>query len=281
MRAFVLMVLVLNVLFFVWHYISSLAPQEAEEVALVPSAAGSVAPSLVLISDVSSIALNVKEAKENQSAAVTVAQPLVAVAEVKPEPRPEPIKTAVARPSAQTVQPELAVEIDKVDVAASPSPVSLCYKAGPFKQRAEPQELVAMVEQHGFDAAITARKVEHLLGEWIYLTEYETIKPARADVMALKAQGIKDVAIARLDNGELIISLGIFGQEASLKRRLQELRRLGYVNYQTRRHYREVEAFWLVLSGFEGDQQRILTDELGVVLSDRFPVAQLATVGCR
>jgi len=138
-----------------------------------------------------------------------------------------------------------------------------------------------MAVQYGFDAAITARAGESLLGEWIYLTEYGSLQSARDDVTALKGQGIKDVGIARLASGELIISLGIFGKQNTLKRRLAELKALGYVNYQTKKRYRKTEEFWLVLSGFEGDQQRILADELGVALADRFPAAQLAPVGCR
>ena len=285
MRVFVLMVLVLNVLFFGWQYISGLDPQEAEETVLVPSAAEWAAPSLELVREVPSIVIDVKGGGATDPATVVtvVESPVVEVkvgpvTEPKAASKPEVAKIVAAVSPVPVEQSESAAE--KVDLVVPPA-VALCYKAGPFKQRSQPQPLVAMAEQYGFDTAITARKVESLLGEWIYLTEYETIKPARADVSALKAQGIKDIAIARLGDGQLIISLGIFGKEASLKRRLQELRALGYVNYQTRKRYREAEEYWLVLSGFEGDQQRMMADELGVALSNRFPKAQLTIVGCR
>ncbi|MCF6323536.1 MAG: hypothetical protein L3J89_04295 [Gammaproteobacteria bacterium] len=263
MRAFVLMVLALNVAFFAWQFLvkDEVEPAVSEEV-LTPSAGVSGAATLALVSEVSSIAID-----------VIPVQPVALVEAPVVVPDPDPVDlTDAAIPSVTNA------EVDEELVA--PALVALCYKAGPFKQRAQPQELVVMAEQYGFDVAVTAREVESLLGEWIYLTEYASVKSARDDVTALKAQGIVDVAVTRLENGQLIISLGIFGQKETRKRRLRELRALGYVNYQTKKRYRKKEEFWLVLSGFEGEQQRIMADELGVTLSDRFPTAQLMPVGC-
>jgi len=231
----------------------------SEEV-LTPSADEGGAATLTLVSEVPSMVIDVIPAQP-----VALVEPPMVV--------PDPVDLTGA-----AIPPVTHAGVDEEVVA--PALVALCYKAGPFKLRVQPQELVVMAEQYGFDAAVTAREVESLLGEWIYLTEYASVKSARDDVIALKAQGIVDVAVTRLEDGQLIISLGIFGQKETRKRRLRELRALGYVNYQTQERYRKKEEFWLVLSGFEGERQRILADELGVVLADRFPVARLTPVSC-
>jgi len=263
MRAFVLMVLALNVAFFSWQF---LVKDELDSAVLTPPAEVSDVPMLALVSEAPSIVIDVTPAQP----AALVEPPMVA-----PEPELELVDVTVG-----TVMPPLTnADID--EEAVDPALVAICYKAGPFKQRAQPRELVSMVERYGFDAAITVRKVESLLGEWIYLTEYASVRSARDDVKALKAQGVVDISVARLEDGQLIISLGIFGKKETRERRLRELKRLGYLNYQTKKHYRKREEFWLVLSGFEGEQQRILADELGVGLLDRFPAAQLAPVSCR
>jgi len=282
MRAFVLMVLVLNVGFFTWQYLADnqwgLDESAGLELKALPEKAA--VPSLVLVSEEPAIVIDVIPV---QPIAVDEVAPEEALLEEKtlapePEAEPEPVEVATAAGSDSAASPAVAEVVAEVE---PPALIAICYKAGPFKQRSQPQELEAMAVQYGFDAAITAREGKSLLGEWIYLTEYGSLQAARDDVSALKGQGIKDVGIARLADGELIISLGIFGKQNTLKRRLAELKALGYVNYQTKKRYRKTEEFWLVLSGFEGDQQRILADELGVALADRFPAAQLAPVGCR
>jgi len=291
MRAFVLMVLVLNVGFFTWQYLADnqwgLEESAGLELKALPEKAA--VPSLVLVSEEPAIVIDVIPVQPLEVAESSLAEArleglasekpvLEEAALAGPEAEQEPVEIATAVGSEPASSPAVAEVVAEVEPAAL---IAICYKAGPFKQRSQPQELEAMAVQYGFDAAITARAGESLLGEWIYLTEYGSLQSARDDVTALKGQGIKDVGIARLADGELIISLGIFGKQKTLKRRLAELKALGYVNYQTKKRYRKTEEFWLVLSGFEGDQQRILADELGVALADRFPAAQLAPVGCR
>jgi len=287
MRAFVLMVLVLNVGFFTWQYLADnqwgLEESAGLELKALPEKAA--VPSLVLVSEEPSIVIDVTPVQPlavdgAPSEEARLEGPASEAPALAPESEAgqEPVEIATAVGSESAASPavaEVAVEVEP------PALIAICYKAGPFKQRSQPQALETMAVQYGFDAAITARAGESLLGEWIYLTEYGSLQSARDDVTALKGQGINDVGIARLASGELIISLGIFGKQNTLKRRLAELKALGYVNYQTKKRYRKTEEFWLVLSGFEGDQQRILADELGVALADRFPAAQLAPVGCR
>ncbi len=273
MRAFVLMVLALNVAFFSWQFLlKDVLVFEVPEEVLAPSVEVAGVSTLELVSEVPSIVIDVTPA---QSVAL-VEPPMV---EQKPglDPKqvPEPVQLDLAGSEGSSV---VSADID--EEIATPALVALCYEVGPFKQRAQPQELMAMAEQYGFDAAVTVREVESLLGEWIYLTEYASVKSARDDVKALKAQGIADVAVTRLEDGQLIISLGIFGRKETRKRRLRELELLGYVNYQTKKRYHKREEFWLVLSGFEGERQRILLDELGVVLTDHFPATRLTPVGC-
>jgi len=291
MRAFVLMVLVLNVAFFGWQYLADnqwgLEESAGLELKALPEKAA--VPSLVLVSEEPAIVIDVipvqplavAESSLDEARLEGLASEesvLEETALTESEVEQEPVKIATAVGSESEASPTIAEVVAEVE---PPALIAICYKAGPFKQRAQPQELEAMAVQYGFDAAITAREDESLLGEWIYLAEYDSLQSARDDVTALKGQGIKDIGIARLADGELIISLGIFGKQNTLKRRLAELRALGYVNYQTKKRYRKTKAFWLVLSGFEGDQQRILADELGVALADRFPAAQLMPVGCR
>jgi hypothetical protein len=291
MRAFVLMVLVLNVGFFTWQYLADnqwgLEESAGLELKALPEKAP--VPSLVLVSEEPAIVIDVIPVQPLAVAESSLAEArlegleseesvLEEAALTGSEAEQAPVEMATAVGSEPAASPAVAEVVAEVE---PPALIAICYKAGPFKQRSQPQELEAMAVQYGFDAAITARAGESLLGEWIYLTEYGSLQAARDDVSALKGQGIKDVGIARLANGDLIISLGIFGKQNTLKRRLAELKALGYVNYQTKKRYRKTEEFWLVLSGFEGDQQRILADELGVALADRFPAAQLAPVGCR
>ncbi|GEM_PF-1867902 len=285
MRAFVLMVLVLNIAFVAWQYLSGWGEPEIEERVVVPSAAEWGAPTLELVSEVPSIVIDVKAARPTSLAASVVEQPhteagadaaSVPQPVLEPVPAPETDRASVADKVAAAALSESNAEVDKVETP----PSVRCYQAGPFEQQSQPQALVALAEQRGFDAVMKGRQERRLLGDWIYLTEYETVSSARADVTALKGQGIEDISIARL-GGELIISLGVYSQEASLKRRLQELKGLGYVNYQTRKSYRNVEQFWLMLSGIEGEQQRMLVDELNAALSERFPQAQLTPLDCR
>lgn len=268
MRAFVLMILVLNLAFFGWYYFAgedSMAPRPKA----LPQVESGV-QSLVLVKE----------------AAMTNKAP---VATVEPEAPPPPVLEKKEPPAAAPeTMPTLAKVEEKVAAPVSapkpeprPVKVAICYKAGPFEKRTAPEALDSMVENYGFEAAITSKKEKQFFGEWIYLTEYGSVQSARDDIVALKEQGIKDVAVTRLDNGELIISLGIYGKKVSLQRRLAELKALGYVNYQTRKRYRSVDQYWLVMSGFEGEKQRILADELGVALKKGGSGANLTIVACK
>ncbi len=269
MRAFVLMVLVLNLIFFAWQYLGGSAQQGEDEKVVVPTAAEWVVPSLALVSEVPSIVIEVKEAPS------TVQSDVVAVVEQAV------VDSHQVEQSDSSPEVERVAEADRAaKVAAPPQPVALCYKVGPFEKRTKPLEMVEMAERNGFDTAITARQVERFFGEWIYLADYDTLRAARADVAVLKREGIKDIAIARLDDGRLVISLGIFGQQATLEERLREVEALGYVNHQRRKRYRKAEEFWLVLSGFEGAQQQSMVDELNAVLDERFPAVEVKKVDC-
>lgn len=267
MRAFVLMILLFNLVFFTWYYFG----EQTQQVAILsaPTAPEQGTPSLVLVSEV----LPEGAAKRPQTNAVAAAKS--DSIEVVAEPM---VAVTTAPPQVQSVQSELISELG--EVAVPPQKIARCYKVGPFQQRGEPTGLVEVVERFGFDAAITARQVERFFGEWLYLTGYKTLQAARAEVEVLKRAGVKDIAIARLADRQLIISLGIFGQAATLKRRLREVETLGYVNHQAQKRYRKADEFWLVLSGFEGKQQDSMEDALGAVLAEHFRAVKMKAVAC-
>ncbi len=257
MRVFVLMLLVLNLAFFCWQYLGDSGQSAEDEMSSTSTDSALAGPSLVLVKEA------VPPATTRKQVELSAVEP---VTEVE-----SPIDEVVIEPQTEVIAAAAMVK---------PEPVARCYKVGPFEQRQQPSEMALVAERYGFEAAITARQVERLFGEWVYLSGYSTLAAARADVASLKAQGIRDISIARLDEGQLIISLGIFGQQKSLKRRLDEVGALGYVNYQQRKRYRKAEEFWLVLSGFAGEPQQSMLEDLNALLSEHFSAVELQTVDC-
>jgi len=257
MRVFVLMLLVLNLTFFGWQYLGD--PERAEEEVMQSMSADAAlaAPSLVLVKEAVLPASRPKSIELNDHAPVI---------EVESQ--------------AEAVMAEAPIEEIEAAVAIRPEPLARCYKVGAFVARQQPSSMIEVAERYGFETAIRARQVERLFGEWVYLTGYHALAAARADVVALKQQGVRDISIARLDDGQLIISLGIFGQQKTLQARLREVEALGYVNHQQRQRFRKVEELWLVLSGFEGEQQQAMAVELNAALSAHFPSVEMQTVDC-
>ncbi|MFQ5469289.1 MAG: hypothetical protein ACE5EH_03170 [Gammaproteobacteria bacterium] len=119
-----------------------------------------------------------------------------------------------------------------------------CGELGPFGKdnaRAASDQL----KSQGLSIDIRVSREEIFTGYWIFLAETER-NIAMKQLAAVKAKGIKDAAIVKLARNRYVVSLGIFSQESSKRRRIRHMELLGF-EPQVKEHYRTGEAFWLWL----------------------------------
>lgn len=132
----------------------------------------------------------------------------------------------------------------------------MCFSYGPFTDNRQTEDLMEWFQDHR--VAIQQRLEtgqEHQLF-WIYLKPQASRDNAMQAIEDLKSKGITDYRLIETGDLRNAISLGLFSTQASVNRRLNELKNKGYQPVVI--PYRDAKAiYWLDVK--LTDQQDVLT----------------------
>ena len=106
--------------------------------------------------------------------------------------------------------------------------IPVCYTYGPIPNQKESILLSEWLDERGisYNKRQTDEQGKQLF--WVYLAPRESRAAAEAALKDLKQKGVKDLRLIR--EGDLLnaISLGLFSSQASVNRRLNEIKAKGY-----------------------------------------------------
>ena len=138
---------------------------------------------------------------------------------------------------------------------------SMCFTYGPFPDNQQATELITWFadNQVKYEQRLETGKEKQLF--WIYLQPEESRNSAMQAIEDLKNKGIRDYRLIESGNMQNAISLGLFSTQASVNKRLNELKDKGY--HPVVIPYRDAQAIsWIDvrLNGQREVLNRMFTD---------------------
>ena len=245
MRAFCLLLLLVNALYFIW---SSVIDVQVSSLDRVPIRVAAPPPRIVL-------------AKEAQNTPAEQQQPdkqedekVADVRDVVP-PQVEPLE------SQGTVQPPVARQDELT-----------CTSVGPFADLGQASQAQATLRTQGFQPRQRVEQGELWTGYWVSVRDLSTRDAAEAALKTLNANGITDVYLMPGSDPPNVLSLGVFSDYQRAQRRADEVRAIG-LTAQISDRKRAGSVFWIDVdlkepgqtidtSLFQVGQSRILRLEL-------------------
>ena len=119
-----------------------------------------------------------------------------------------------------------------------------CYTLGPFLDRQIAETIAAEIKAIGFPVthrSLEEREIKHY---WIYLPSFKSDARAQQASQKLAKNGIKDYFIVTTDENRNAISLGLFKRQTGAKRRARHIRELGF-KPEIEVRYRNKIYYWL------------------------------------
>lgn len=114
--------------------------------------------------------------------------------------------------------------VAKSDTDASPS----CYTLGPFKTVDDANAARDQLKTAGVASKRRMSKDNSRKAFWVLLPPANSRAQARENVNELKAKGIKDYFLVVTGEQSNAVSLGVFSQSDTAKRRIEEIKALGF-----------------------------------------------------
>lgn len=188
MRAFCLILLLANALFFSW---AQLIDVRASNLDRAPATSATRPPRIVLAQEA---------VKSPDESAEEEAQPPQA------QEATEPVVTA------------------RVDAAASSM---TCTSVGPFADLADASQAQATLRAAQFESRQRLEQGELWVGYWVSVQNLETREDAEMAVKTLTENGINDVYLMPGSDPANILSLGVFSDVKRAQRRAEEVKALG------------------------------------------------------
>ncbi len=195
---------------------------------------------------------------------------LLLMSEINPErlrirtPTKEPIVAAAPEPL-----PEPPVTPPEPAVVA----VERCYSVGPLKDEAQIAAVRDWLLARGGDPVLRVDERRELDRYWVYFPPLASKEEALKEVERMRAEGLEDVIAVSSGDMENAISLGVFSQRDTLRRRLRDLEARGYQPSIMPRYTTETLS-WFDVS-FERAEQLTQSD-----LGARFADVELREAGC-
>jgi hypothetical protein len=252
MRLFFLLLLMMNIAFYVWHEPIVAWLKGGEPAEQRAAARSDAASSLVLLSE--------REARAAEPAPGPAPVPNPAPAPVvTPAPRQEP-PAATPAPSVQAAFPPAAVAPAR---GAAPAPAALrCLEIGPYAEAGLAEAARARAARIGMTAALEKVEREMPAGFWLLTEARYDLAGAREVLRRMGEQGVDDIAIVSLDSG-MAVSLGLYSRTSAMERRRRELVELGYpVEVRQRSETRQVQMLRLSSAGVAEQAVRELLADL-------------------
>lgn len=246
MRAFCLLLVLVNALYFIWSQVIDVQVSSLDR---VPIRAAAPPPRIVLAQEAqrgTDAAPQPAEEEEEE----TVAE----VRDVVP-PRVEPLE------SPGTVQPPAARE----DVMS-------CTSVGPFADLGQASQAQATLRTMGFQPRQRVEQGELWTGYWVSVRDFPSRDAAEMALKTLNDNGITDVYLMPGADPSNVLSLGVFSDYQRAQRRAEEVRSIG-LTPQISDRKRAGSVFWIDVdlkepgqtvdtSLFQVGQSRILRLEL-------------------
>ena len=242
MRAFCLLLLLVNALYFIWSNVIDVRVSSLDR---VPARAAVPPPRIVLA----------REAQQGTPEPEPAEQPLPEIRDVVP-PRVEPLE------SAGTVQPAAPATEDRLS----------CTSVGPFADLGQASQAQATLRSLGFEPRQRVEQGELWTGYWVSVRDFATRDAAEVALRTLNQNGVTDVYLMPGGDPENVLSLGVFSDYQRAQRRAEQVRALG-LTPQISDRKRSGSVFWLDVdmkepgetidtSIFQVGQSRILRLEL-------------------
>ena len=195
---------------------------------------------------------------------------LLLMSEINPErlrlrtPEEEPVIAAAPEPV-----PEPSVTPPEPAVIA----VERCYSVGPLKDEAQIAAVRDWLLAMGGDPVLRVDERRELDRYWVYFPPLASREEALKEVERMRAEGLEDVIA--VSSGDMVnaISLGVFSQRDTLRRRLRDLEVRGYQPSIMPRYTVE-KLSWFDVSFEQGEQ--LTQDEVGA----RFADVELLEASC-
>lgn len=102
-----------------------------------------------------------------------------------------------------------------------------CYSAGPFAERGQAEAAVARLHPHATEGHIRVQE-DTVKRYWVYLPPRPNLGAAQRDERRLRGLGISDLQVLGADGKRNAISLGLFSERDSARRRLDQISGFGF-----------------------------------------------------
>lgn len=298
MRAFAILLLVLNVAFFAWRYDADLQHHLETTVPVAPLPAET--PSLTLLSELPQLP-PLREAEHDagpapdQAALAAPAPPAdgapvsPAAAAQNPAPEAQPVQEEAApahlpaAPEAQAASAPASTpapatnasapqDLSTTAIGGDGAPSETCVSVGPFLRADDLVPLKRWILRRATSVHVATRTVHKRRLFWVYL-EADSDTAARRKVADLEQKGVKDYLIIQRDGIKNAISLGLFSSQDSVNKRLAEISRQGYKPIVVPR-IETTELYWL--------HARLATgaEDIHAIPKDLYGGAAATTIDC-
>ena len=233
MRYLFAVLVVINVVYFLWSYTHPPTPPTPAPAELPPDV-----KTLTLLREYKEAA----EAISDSEAASDSDQPVGETGEDDATTVSDQAVAELNEQPAATVADEALTEANQEP--SEPAAQEVCYTLGPFANPAEAQKWGEKIKASGF--SVTQRAIEEQAesGYWIYLPPVDDPDVARALSKELAEKGVKDYFIVTTEDNKNAISLGLFSRESGAQRRMEEMSKLGY-QPQIDIRYTDRTLYWL------------------------------------
>jgi hypothetical protein len=188
MRAFCLILVLANVLFFSWSQLLDVRVRDMER---NPVTSVAPPPRIVLAREVANV----------EPAVVKRVQP----------PRVAPLNDSSSAPQ------QTAALADSMS----------CTSVGPFPDLTEASQAQAALKNAGFEPHQRVEQGELWVGYWVSVQNFENREAAEAAMKLLLGNGMTDVYLMPASDESNVLSLGVFSDYQRAQRRADEIRALG------------------------------------------------------
>lgn len=245
MRAFCLLLVLVNALYFIW---SAVIDVQVSSLDRVPIRVAAPPPRIVLAKEAQNTPAEQQQPDQKED------QQVANVRDVVP-PQVEPLE------SQGTVQPPVARQDELT-----------CSSVGPFADLGQASQAQATLRSQGFEPRQRVEQGELWTGYWVSVRDLSTRDSAEAALKTLNDNGITDVYLMPGSDPPNVLSLGVFSDYQRAQRRADEVRALG-LTAQISDRKRAGSVFWIDVdlkepgqtidtSLFQVGQSRILRLEL-------------------
>lgn len=245
MRAFCLLLLLVNALYFIWSQVIDVHVSSLDR---VPIRVAAPPPRIVLAKEAQS-GTHVEQPEATED------EPVAEVRDVVP-PQVQPLEAS------GTVQPPATVREDTLS----------CTSVGPFADLGQASQAQATLRTMGFQPRQRVEQGELWTGYWVSVRDFASRDAAEAALETLNNNGITDVYLMPGSDPANVLSLGVFSDYQRAQRRADEVRSIG-LTPQISDRKRAGSVFWIDVdlkepgetidtSLFQVGQSRILRLEL-------------------